>query len=60
MKMAREHGPGGFRPGRPEDPCYEVRPQASARQRALRLRLLAAVALAGSAGIGAGIRGANR
>jgi FAD/FMN-containing dehydrogenase/Fe-S oxidoreductase len=60
MKMAREHGPSGFRGGRPEDPYYEVRPQPPAGQRALRLGVVAAVALAGLAGIGAGIRGANR
>jgi hypothetical protein len=39
---------------------YEVRPQASARQRGVRLDVAAAVTLAGLVGTGAGVRGANR
>ena len=36
MKMAREHGPDGYRAGAPEKPYYEVRPPAPARRRAIR------------------------
>jgi hypothetical protein len=42
MKMAREHGPGGYRSGRPEDPYYEVRPQPPGSTRALRVGAVAA------------------
>jgi FAD/FMN-containing dehydrogenase/Fe-S oxidoreductase len=48
MKMAREHGPQGFRSGPPEQPYYEVKPQPPARTRALR-----AAALAGAVGVAA-------
>jgi FAD/FMN-containing dehydrogenase/Fe-S oxidoreductase len=55
MKMAREHGPDGYRGGRPEDPYYEVRPEPSARVRAARIAVAAAitgaVAMAGSQAI---------
>jgi FAD/FMN-containing dehydrogenase/Fe-S oxidoreductase len=51
MKMAREHGAGGYREGRPEDPYYEVRPTPPAARRAARI---GAAALAG-AGVVAGI-----
>jgi Fe-S oxidoreductase len=37
MKMAREHGPDGYRAGPPEKPYYEVKPPASARIRAARV-----------------------
>jgi FAD/FMN-containing dehydrogenase/Fe-S oxidoreductase len=47
MKLAREHGPEGWTPGRPEDPYYENRPPAPASLR--RKRVVAA------AGIGIGI-----
>jgi Fe-S oxidoreductase len=49
MKMAREHGPQGYRGGRPEDPYYEVRPKPSTRVRLTR----AGVAGAGLAAVGA-------
>ena len=31
MKMAREHGPDGYRGGPPEEPYYEVRPRPERR-----------------------------
>jgi FAD/FMN-containing dehydrogenase/Fe-S oxidoreductase len=34
MKMAREYGPDGYRGGLPEDPYYEVKPDAPARLKA--------------------------
>jgi Fe-S oxidoreductase len=46
IKMARDHGAQGYLAGRPEDPYYEVKPQAPARRRAVR------VAAAGGAVIG--------
>jgi Fe-S oxidoreductase len=63
MKMAREHGPDGYRGGPPEQPYYEVRPQPPARRR--RARLAAAGAVAGLAAAGAaagtvGVRAAVR
>jgi Fe-S oxidoreductase len=36
IKMAREHGPDGYRAGPPEKPYYEVRPAVSASRRAIR------------------------
>ena len=42
LKMAREHGAGGYREGRPEEPYHEVRPQPPARGRAGRLALAGA------------------
>jgi FAD/FMN-containing dehydrogenase/Fe-S oxidoreductase len=52
MKMAREHGPDGYRTGRPEDPYYEVRPAPPGRVRTMRIAgaaaLTGAAALAGS------------
>jgi Fe-S oxidoreductase len=36
MKMAREHGPDGYRAGAPEKPYYDDRPPAPARRRAIR------------------------
>jgi FAD/FMN-containing dehydrogenase/Fe-S oxidoreductase len=50
IKMAREHGPDGYRGGPPEKPYYEVRPPAPARRRATRTAApLAAAALLGAA-----------
>jgi FAD/FMN-containing dehydrogenase/Fe-S oxidoreductase len=51
MKMAREHGPEGYRSGRPEDPYYEVRPTPPTAVRARRLSapLAGIAALAGGA-----------
>jgi FAD/FMN-containing dehydrogenase/Fe-S oxidoreductase len=43
IKMAREHGPDGYRAGAPEKPYYEVKPEAPARRRALRLGAATAV-----------------
>ncbi|HEU4974851.1 MAG TPA: FAD-binding and (Fe-S)-binding domain-containing protein [Baekduia sp.] len=54
MKLAREHGPDGWTPGKPEEPYYEVRPPAPADLK--RTRALAAggaVALAAGAVAGA-------
>jgi Fe-S oxidoreductase len=48
MKMAREHGPDGYRGGLPEEPYYEVKPPAPASARAAR------AAAAGAAFVGAG------
>jgi FAD/FMN-containing dehydrogenase/Fe-S oxidoreductase len=53
IKMAREHGPGGYRGGPPEAPYYEVRPPAPPRLRAARLGAAGAVALAAGAGAAA-------
>jgi Fe-S oxidoreductase len=52
MKMAREHGPGGYQSGTPEKPYYEDRPQAPARRRAIRVgaTVAGAGALVGSLG----------
>jgi Fe-S oxidoreductase len=51
MKMAREHGPQGYRAGPPERPYYEVKPQPTQRQKLARAAGAAAVlaALAGGA-----------
>jgi hypothetical protein len=46
MKMAREHGPQGYRGGSPEEPYYEVRPEPPARTRAARLGAVGASAAA--------------
>jgi FAD/FMN-containing dehydrogenase/Fe-S oxidoreductase len=51
MKMAREHGPDGYRDGLPEEPLYEVRPQPSQVRRALRSGAVTAVALAAGAAL---------
>jgi FAD/FMN-containing dehydrogenase/Fe-S oxidoreductase len=48
MKMAREHGPQGYRGGPPEEPYYEQRPAPSARRRAARV---AAAGVAGAAAL---------
>ena len=37
IKMAHQHGPQGYRAGRPEDPYYEARPKPPATRRAVRL-----------------------
>ncbi len=52
MKMAREHGPDGYRTGVPEKPYYEVRPPAPARARAARIGAVGA-GLAAVVGVGA-------
>ncbi len=46
MKMAREHGPDGYRGGPPEQPYYEVKPQPPATWRLARAGAGAAGALA--------------
>ena len=46
MKMAREHGPQGYRPGHPEDPYYEQRPSPTPSRRAARVGAAGAPALA--------------
>ena len=51
MKMAREHGPDGYRAGPPEKPYYEARPPAPGRRRAVRVGIpVAGAALAVAAG----------
>jgi Fe-S oxidoreductase len=45
IKMAREHGPQGYRAGPPERPYYEVKPQASKRRRVARLSTAGVAAL---------------
>jgi Fe-S oxidoreductase len=47
IKMAREHGPSGYRAGPPEQPYYEVRPQPPATRRAARLGVTGALAAGG-------------
>jgi FAD/FMN-containing dehydrogenase/Fe-S oxidoreductase len=56
MKMAREHGPSGYLAGPPERPYYEVKPQAPARQRALRLGTTAAAGVAAATALGLVLR----
>jgi FAD/FMN-containing dehydrogenase/Fe-S oxidoreductase len=52
MKMAREHGPQGYRGGRPEDPYYEVRPKPSILARLARAGVVGAgLAAVGSAAV---------
>jgi Fe-S oxidoreductase len=46
MKMAREHGPEGYRGGPPEAPYYEQRPTPPASRRAIRIGAAGAAALA--------------
>jgi FAD/FMN-containing dehydrogenase/Fe-S oxidoreductase len=54
MKMARDHGPDGYRDGKPEQPYYEARPPAPAGVRRRRLAAAAgAGTLAAAAGAGA-------
>jgi hypothetical protein len=51
MKMARDHGPLGYRSGKPEDPYYEARPAPPGRRHIARVGgvvlLAAAAGLAG-------------
>jgi Fe-S oxidoreductase len=56
MKMAREHGPQGYRGGAPETPYYEVKPQPPARVRFARLAGVGALVAAGIGGAVAGLR----
>jgi Fe-S oxidoreductase len=61
IKMAREHGPGGYLAGPPERPYYEVKPPAPSKRRAVRLAVagggaFAALALA-SLGVNRALRG---
>jgi Fe-S oxidoreductase len=51
IKMAREHGPQGYLAGRPEQPYYEVRPNASPKRRAVRISAAGALA-AGAVALG--------
>ena len=50
MKMAREHGPQGYRGGPPEEPYYEQRPAPGFGRRAARV---GAAGAAGAAGVAA-------
>jgi FAD/FMN-containing dehydrogenase/Fe-S oxidoreductase len=62
MKMAREHGPDGYRGGPPERPYHGVRPEPPSSRKAARVGAVGAVALgigAGAAGLAAG-RGRGR
>jgi FAD/FMN-containing dehydrogenase/Fe-S oxidoreductase len=45
IKMAREHGPQGYLAERPEQPYYEVKPQAPPQRRARRIAATAGVAV---------------
>ncbi len=55
MKMAREHGPDGYRGGPPEDPYYEVRPTPPGRVRAARLgAAVGGAAVTAAAGVALG------
>jgi Fe-S oxidoreductase len=56
MKMAREHGPGGYRAGLPEQPYYEVKPEPPLRRRVVRLGFAGAAGAAVLAGVAPGIR----
>jgi Fe-S oxidoreductase len=60
IKMAREHGPDGYRAGPPERPYYEVRPQPEPRRRAARVGLAGAAGAAALAALGAGAQAARR
>jgi hypothetical protein len=53
MKMAREHGPQGYRAGPPEEPYYEQRPEPSLGVRAARLATAGAAGVAALAGAAA-------
>jgi hypothetical protein len=56
MKMAREHGPDGYRAGPPERPYYEVKPTAPLMRRVARVGLAAAAAAVVVAGAAVGVR----
>jgi hypothetical protein len=49
IKMAREHGPDGYRDGPPEAPYHGARPPAPRGVRARRLAVTAAAGLGGAA-----------
>jgi FAD/FMN-containing dehydrogenase/Fe-S oxidoreductase len=51
IKMAREHGPQGYRSGPPEEPYYEARPKPPVSLRAARLGAVGA----GVAGLAGGV-----
>jgi FAD/FMN-containing dehydrogenase/Fe-S oxidoreductase len=51
MKMAREHGPEGYRGGPPEAPYYEQRPTPPAARRAARIGAAGAAALAAGSAV---------
>jgi Fe-S oxidoreductase len=57
MKMAREHGPGGYRAGPPERPYYEVKPKPPLHRRVARV---AAAAAASAAIVAAAVAGARQ
>jgi Fe-S oxidoreductase len=60
MKLAREHGRGGYTPGRPEEPYYENRPPAPPDVRRRRAAALAGAALATALGTAAAVALARR
>jgi hypothetical protein len=51
IKMAREHGPAGYRDGPPEQPYSEIRPAPPAGRRAARVGAVAGIALAAGAAL---------
>jgi hypothetical protein len=53
IKMAREHGPQGYRAGQPEEPYYEQRPEPSPGLRTARLAIAGAAGAAALAGAAA-------
>jgi hypothetical protein len=56
IKTAREHGPAGYRGGRPQEPYHQVRPGPPAGLRARRLALAGAGAAAAAVAAGAAAR----
>jgi Fe-S oxidoreductase len=56
MKMAREHGPSGYRGGLPEEPYYEVKPPAPTRLKLARAGATAVAGLATAAAAGMAVR----
>jgi FAD/FMN-containing dehydrogenase/Fe-S oxidoreductase len=51
MKMAREHGPEGYRGGPPEEPYYEQRPAPPSARRAVRIGAAGAAAVSAGAAV---------
>jgi Fe-S oxidoreductase len=56
MKMAREHGPAGYRAGPPEQPYYEVKPEPPLLRRAARVGAAVGAGAAVLAGAAACVR----
>jgi FAD/FMN-containing dehydrogenase/Fe-S oxidoreductase len=58
MKMAREHGPQGYRGGPPEEPYYEQRPSPPSMRRAARIGAAGAAAAVSAGAVALAARGA--